>query len=194
MKSAYLLTASLLAATLVSAPAYALTDAGLSCYSFDTAISMGAAACTGAYVGDEIALQPQVLAQIKQDFSGIVGNIDWVFAGKTDAGSSSGPFSSVPVSSSGTLTLDTPATGYFAVGLQAGNQFSVYLFNGGVNGISSLQFTTTGTAFENDVPQALSHASLYFPGRIPPVPEAETYLLMLAGLGLIGYVARRKAR
>jgi hypothetical protein len=28
----------------------------------------------------------------------------------------------------------------------------------------------------------------------PPIPEPETYALMLAGLGLVGWAARRRAR
>lgn len=30
------------------------------------------------------------------------------------------------------------------------------------------------------------------PIYIPPVPEPETYLMLLVGLGLIGYLARRR--
>lgn len=35
-------------------------------------------------------------------------------------------------------------------------------------------------------------ASLTYRDATPPIPEPETYALMLAGLGLIGFVARRK--
>lgn len=47
-----------------------------------------------------------------------------------------------------------------------------------LTGLSSLSFTTTKIAFEV--------------ARVNPVPEPETYALMLAGLGAIGFVARRR--
>lgn len=192
MKSAPFLSASLLALAMASAPAHALTPSGLDCAAYGTSVAMGALSCSGAWVGNDSNQQTETLAQLQQDFSGIVGSIDWTYAGKTETGNSAGPFSSVPGGSSGTLTLDAPLTGYFVVGLKAGNRFSLYLFDGGSTGIDSLQYTTSGTSFQNDVPQGLSHASLYIPHGLPPVPEADTYLMMLAGLGLVGYIARRK--
>lgn len=45
-------------------------------------------------------------------------------------------------------------------------------------GFSSLTFSTTGTAFEI--------------AAVPSVPEPETYALLLAGLGAVGFVSRRR--
>ncbi|ELX12320.1 hypothetical protein Jab_1c09140 [Janthinobacterium sp. HH01] len=43
--------------------------------------------------------------------------------------------------------------------------------------------------------QASSNAGLYkLSVYTPPVPEPETYAMMLAGLGLVGVIARRRAR
>jgi hypothetical protein len=48
--------------------------------------------------------------------------------------------------------------------------------------ITSVQFSSSGTAFEVD------NVSI----TPAPVPEPETYALMLAGLGAVGFIARRR--
>jgi hypothetical protein len=47
--------------------------------------------------------------------------------------------------------------------------------------IASVSFTASQNAFETD-----NHAFL------SPIPEPETYAMMLAGLGLLGFMARRR--
>jgi hypothetical protein len=72
----------------------------------------------------------------------------------------------------GTLVAATNAwgnTGYFNVSTTNGSK------------ITSIEFTANANAFETD-----NHAF------ITAVPEPETYVLMLAGLGLLGVMARRK--
>ena len=41
------------------------------------------------------------------------------------------------------------------------------------------------------MPQDLSHGNLYAFG-VTPVPEPETYSLMLAGLAAVGWLSRRR--
>ena len=50
-----------------------------------------------------------------------------------------------------------------------------------------------GTAINNNGKlQGLSHATLIDIGTVTPVPEPETYALMLAGIGVLGFLARRR--
>jgi len=66
-----------------------------------------------------------------------------------------------------------------------GNQGMAVYFNVFTNGgpyITSVQFTSTSNAFETD-----NHSF------ITAVPEPETYAMMLAGLGLMGFIARRRS-
>ena len=69
-----------------------------------------------------------------------------------------------------------------AFGTKSNNVTAFYRFDAGA-GLDS--FTTK---FES-----LSNATLYSTGTaVAPVPEAETYAMMLAGLGLMSVVARRR--
>ena len=70
------------------------------------------------------------------------------------------------------------------LGNKLNNVTAFYRFDAG-NGAGVDSFTTFG---------ALSNATLYSTGtaRVTAVPEAETYAMMLAGLGLMGLVARRR--
>lgn len=176
----------------LAAPAHAaLTAATLDCNNINAVSAMSALDCSGAWSGNDVNQKTDVLAQLATDFGGIGL---WSYAGTTNAGETSGPFASVPSATSGYLGFDSPETGVFAVALKGGNAFSLYLFDGGDNGLSGIDFVTFGTAFNsNERPQALSHASLYrFQGATPPVPEPETYAMLLVGLGLVGFAASRR--
>ena len=103
-----------------------------------------------------------------------------------------GPFTGDPdVATNGTLTFDQAISGWFVIGLKAANNYSYYLFNA-TSPITSLTYdSTAGVALNrNDIPQALSHANLYAVAQ--PVPEPETYALMMAGLAAVGFLSRRR--
>lgn len=81
-------------------------------------------------------------------------------------------------------------TGYFAgsasAPLGAFNSFSV------TGGAITLTAQATPGSFAAIIGQTQNQLKFEFYAN--PVPEPETYALMLAGLGLIGWVARRRAR
>ena len=113
------------------------------------------------------------------------------YEGKSDD-AGNGPFTSDPdVATNGTLTFDQAISGWFVIGLKAGNNHSYYLFHA-LSPITSLTFdSTAGVAVNrNGIPQDLSHANLY--AVAPAIPEPETYALMMAGLAAVGFLSRRR--
>lgn len=104
-------------------------------------------------------------------------------------------------SSTGTLTFAAPVTSYtflwgspdafnsvtdgtvsvtglsFSSGTGNNAESQVYTFSD-ASGFSALTFASRGIAFEL--------------AAVAPVPEPETYALLLAGLGAVGFVARRR--
>jgi hypothetical protein len=175
-----------------------LHSTGLSCNTNNvmvTGFDPDALACSGAFAGNDTPQQAEVLAQLAIDFGSILGSsATFSVLGKSDD-ANSGPFTSNPNNSTtGTLTFDTAQTGFFAITLKAADSFSTYLFNGGSTGLTSVQFSTAGTAVnQNGQAQGLSHATFIdIGGTVTPIPEPETYALMLAGLGAVGFIARRR--
>ena len=182
-----------------------------------TLMNPDAIACSGAWSGNNVNQQAASLARIGVDFHQFVGNGTWSYIGTTNAGSSVGPFGTVPGTITGTLDLDNPITGFFALALKSSTNFSFYLFNGGAAGLSHVDFTTIGTSLnKRGIAQDLSHASLYDfdpaiilpvpPAASPPpvtspganalpvtaTPEPATGILMLTGFALVGTVVRRR--
>lgn len=169
-----------------------------------TAMNPDAIACSGDWTGNDVNQMTAVLARMGVDFRSFVGGTAWTYLGTTDAGSTAGPFRAVPGSITGTLSLDNPIQGFFAIALKSSTNFSIYLFNGGPSGLSSVDFTTIGTSLnKKGVPQDLSHASLFDfadppSGGTAPVsavtvtPEPASVALLLTGFVAIGALRRRR--
>lgn len=96
----------------------------------------------------------------------------------------------------GTAGLNLPASLDFAVALKAGDEYALWGFDNVVvdgldNGVFNILFTNNGGSNAD-----LSHLIVFGResggGTISAVPEPRTYAMLLAGLGLIGFAARRK--
>jgi hypothetical protein len=99
----------------------------------------------------------------------------------------------IPDTATGTLTFDFAIDQAFVLTLKAGNQFSLFYFDGSGPAISSIDYSTLGVNVNNQgVANGLSHATIYAGNLVPGIPEPETYALMLAGLGAVGFMARRR--
>lgn len=150
--------------------------------------------CSGAWAGNDSNQQADVLAQLAIDFAPLLNpaTTTYTVIGKSDD-ANSGPFTSNPPVTAGTLTFDSLQTGYFAITLKGGDSFSTYLFDGGVAGLQSIDFSMAGAALgPRGQVQNLSHAT--FIDITTAVPEPETYALMLAGLGAVGFMAKRRRK
>jgi hypothetical protein len=146
-------------------------------------------ACGGSFEGNDKNQQADVLAHISTTWGQT-----FTFQGSSDTALTFGPFTSDEQGTTGTLTFDFPMDSAFVLSLKAGNQFSLFYFNGVGPAISSIDYSTLGVNVNKQgLPQGLSHASLYaVEGPVPGIPEPETYAMMLAGLGIVGFMARRR--
>jgi hypothetical protein len=145
-------------------------------------------ACGGSFEGNDKNQQADVVSFIAASGWGAVS-----FQGSSDTPVTFGPFTSDETGTTGTLTFDAPMDGPFVLALKAANEFSLFYYNGVGPAISAIDFSTLGVAVNRQgIPQGLSHASLYAGAPVPNIPEPETYALMLAGLGFVSFVAKRR--
>ena len=70
--------------------------------------------------------------------------------------------------------------------------YSPVLFNGSNLGTATIQIWTNGTSYALGFEDWTDHDFQDMVVTISAVPEPETYAMLLAGLGLMGFVARRK--
>jgi hypothetical protein len=81
------------------------------------------------------------------------------------------------------------ATGLFVIGLKQANHYSFYLFDGGTAGIGQIDL---GGQY-SDLGHAVYIGNAANIGVIAQaVPEPQSYALLLAGLGAVGFIARRR--
>ncbi len=86
----------------------------------------------------------------------------------------------------GYVTFSQTFTTPLVLTLKLGQAWSAYYFAEGVDA-GQLTYTVNLTRTAG---LGLSHASLF--ATVPAVPEPHTYALMLAGMGAIGFMARRR--
>lgn len=92
--------------------------------------------------------------------------------------------------------LNFPTSLDFIVSLKGGSEYALWGFdNAAVDGSDAGTFSIVFTNKGGQTP-ALSHLIVFAReaggGSVTSVPEASTYGMMLAGLGLVGFAARRK--
>ena len=170
------------AAVLLSAPAFALSDAD-SAHDCQTSIlSPAASACAGTFAGNNLGNSNPGASETQAFISAT-----W---GVTDAT----PYtvnSPVDASAMAGFQVDLGALygGDFVVALKQANGFSLYFFDN-LAPTQTLTFTSNA-GFGGNGNLGISHFTVYGT-PVPAVPEPETYALMLAGLGALGFIARRR--
>ncbi len=188
------IASTLLIAGFAAAPAFA-APAGLPSCSATTLTDTqpGYVSCIGANSGNMDNQLGTIYAKMASSVaSGGFGFTTNSYFSSEKFGALNNPFSQNEGSNDdGVINFDKALTGSFVLGLKQGNGYSLYLFNGALvaGGISSIKYDTNGV--KSGSGSGLSHAG-FFGTPLSAVPEADTYAMLLAGLGIIGFVARRR--
>jgi hypothetical protein len=169
-----ILAAGVAAAALGSAPVQAALPG---CSSSDvTGVSF--ISCVGWVEGNLINGSPAGTSAIVSQLASLGFTSDGSWLEKVEVGSGS------------TIDFSLPLSGYTIVGIHIGNGGFLQSERGQGGGTAFFAFDA-GTSLDSFgiTRQGLSNAAVF---TTTPVPEPETYALMLAGLAAVGVVARRR--
>lgn len=175
------------AASLVfAAPAFAYPDSlGTCSFSDVKAAGMDAMDCRGAFPGNDVGVGADPGLGATTDYI----NMTWGTSTRsfTFYGELAGPMDDDV--KAGQIMLPMVLKTPFVVSIKGSTQFALYYFESS-NGATMLDFTTAALTTPGGTQPGWSHSGLW----ITPVPEPGTYALMLAGLGIVGFIASRRRR
>ena len=135
-------------------------------------------------------------------------SIRWVGAGQARVRASSGLYSQLEVSAvddtlaSVILNLNVSGDGFvsFSDGTETSSLFEVdadgqnFFTITGLSGNLSLTTFSDAVGTESDIIRGTRQIRLALGGPVPAIPESNTYALLMAGLGTLCFVARRRIR
>ena len=142
-------------------------------------ISITGASCLGFYSGNLNGNAPSLAA-----VNTALGTWHLNLTEAVDAGHMISSLTGNTINFSQQLYGDTIIGVHYGNVNGSNNVTAFYRFDAGTTGIDA--FTTSFAS--------LSNATLYRTGVATTVPEPETYAMLLAGLGLVGVVARRRRK
>ena len=184
-------TLTLAAWAAMAVPAHAASPYpidGTPCASF---AASGSVDCAGGFAGENTTPISNVINVANTETYGgptwatIVGGTS--FTEYKDDNSGAGSTTSlIDGNSNGTVTFLSAVSGPFILALKYGNEFSAFLYTSSTFAVGDA-ITFNAAADQN----GLSHAAIYT-NSVTAVPEPETYALMLAGLGVVSFVSKRR--
>lgn len=158
--------------------------------------SIGGATATATFALPDFTITANPGYALSGPLTGSLGNLVYFLNGTGATASltatatvsvDGGPSTTLP-STALSPTVITPSFGYFAGSSSAPLAgFTSFTVTG-----ASITLTASGGSFASIGGQPQN--KLKFDFTATPVPEPETYALMLAGLGLVGFLARRRQR